>query len=65
MKEINNDDEMKKILLDILYYLDDICKKNNINYSLIGGSLIGAVRHNNIIPWDDDIDVILQIITQS
>lgn len=58
MKEIDSL-EHKKILLEILKYIDEVCKKNNINYSLIGGSLIGCVRDNNIIHWDDDIDIIL------
>lgn len=52
-------DEQKKVLIDMLDYLHKICVSNNINYSLIAGSLIGAVRHKGIIPWDDDIDVIL------
>lgn len=59
MKKIENSDELKNCLKEILYYFDRICKKNNIKYSLIGGSLIGAIRHHDIIPWDDDIDVIL------
>lgn len=50
-------EEQKKILLELLKYIDNICRENNINYSLIGGSLIGAIRHNGIIPWDDDIDI--------
>lgn len=37
----------------------DICNENNINYIVIGGTLIGTVRHNGWIPWDDDIDVAL------
>lgn len=49
----------KKIMIEILKYFDSKCRENNINYSLIGGSLIGAIRHNGIIPWDDDVDVIL------
>ncbi len=58
MREINLE-EMKKIEINMLKYIDSICRKNNIKYSLIGGSLIGAVRHGGMIPWDDDIDIIL------
>lgn len=53
------DIEQKKLLIEMLTYIHNICKKNNIDYTLIGGSLIGAVREKGIIPWDDDIDIIL------
>lgn len=49
--------ELKKIELNIAIYIDDFCRKNNIEYSLGGGSLLGAVRHKGFIPWDDDIDL--------
>lgn len=54
--------ERKKIwaiLLDILIRLDEICRGNNLHYMLAGGSLLGKIRHNGFIPWDDDIDVFM------
>ena len=52
-------EEMKKIEVDIMKQIDKICRENNLKYSLMDGSLIGAVRHNGFIPWDDDIDVMM------
>lgn len=43
--------------LEILKLFDRICKQYNLNYSLYAGSLLGAVRHQGFIPWDDDLDV--------
>lgn len=47
----------KKILLGILVELDRVCNQHGLRYFLTGGSMIGAVRHKGMIPWDDDIDV--------
>ncbi len=44
-------------LFQLLCEIDDICRENNITYYLHCGSVIGAVRHHGIIPWDDDIDI--------
>lgn len=44
-------------ILDIVKDFDSLCKKNNIEYYLLYGSALGAVRHNGFIPWDDDFDV--------
>lgn len=56
MKEINNR-ELQNIQLEILKKIDSYCKEHKIQYFLAHGSLIGAVRHQGIIPWDDDIDI--------
>lgn len=55
------DVERKKIWaveIDLLLEFDRVCKKHNLKWFLMWGSLLGAVRHENgIIPWDDDFDV--------
>ena len=54
------DEKRKKIWaveLDLLLQFDRVCKKYGLKYFLIGGSLLGAIRHGGFIPWDDDIDV--------
>lgn len=53
-------EEMNKLhnaLLVIMDKIDQICNENGINYTLIGGTLLGAVRHKGFIPWDDDMDI--------
>jgi len=58
MKEISLE-ELKKLELDILTFVADFCDRNGIVYYLCGGTMLGALRHNGFIPWDDDIDIML------
>lgn len=58
MKEIGLD-ELKKIELDMLVFIDQFCRDNSLRYYLCGGTLLGAVRHKGFIPWDDDIDIFM------
>ena len=50
-------DELKKLQLEILKYVAAFCENHHINYWLTAGTLLGAVRHQGYIPWDDDIDI--------
>lgn len=50
---------LQNIILNIAQYIDSICSDYDINYCLMGGSALGAKRHNGFIPWDDDLDIFM------
>ena len=57
--------EKQKYLLKLFKEVDEICKENNLRYVMSGGSLIGAVRHEGFVPWDDDVDSYLRTVRSS
>ena len=53
----NVNEQARLIMLKLLRELDRICTKYDIPYWLDGGTLLGAIRHQGFIPWDDDVDI--------
>ncbi len=51
--------QLQLIQLELLQEVNRICKKCGIRYNIVAGTLLGAVRHQGYIPWDDDADVAL------
>ena len=49
--------KMQLLELEMIEELDRVCNINNINYVIFGGTMLGAVRHQGYIPWDDDADI--------
>lgn len=50
---------LQLVILSIMKDIDALCQKHHIEYYLLGGSAIGAIRHKGFIPWDDDLDIIM------
>ena len=56
---MNDLQHLQKVILSIAKDIDSLCRGNDIDYYLLGGSAIGAIRHHGFIPWDDDLDIVM------
>lgn len=51
--------DVQEKILEIMKYIDKLCRENGIVYYIMGGTALGAVRHGGFIPWDDDLDIFM------
>lgn len=51
--------DVQNKILDVMKYIDTLCRDNNIIYYIMGGTALGAIRHGGFIPWDDDLDIFM------
>ncbi|MBQ2832644.1 phosphorylcholine transferase LicD [Methanobrevibacter sp.] len=51
--------DVQSLYVELLRFIDNICKKYDMEYCLLYGTLLGGIRHNGFIPWDDDCDILM------
>lgn len=51
--------DVQQIALGVLKHIHEVCEEQSLRYTLAYGTLIGAIRHQGFIPWDDDIDIMM------
>lgn len=51
--------DVQNRILEIMKYIDSLCRQNGIVYYIMGGTALGAIRHGGFIPWDDDLDIFM------
>ena len=51
--------KIQEIQKELIAEVDRICKKCGIHYNMVGGTMLGAIRHGDYIPWDDDADIMM------
>ena len=59
---MNHDNSVREVqdrILEIMKFIDEVCRANGITYFIMGGTALGAVRHGGFIPWDDDLDIFM------
>lgn len=59
MNEEKNVRDVQEKILEVMKYIDSLCRKHGIVYYIMGGTALGAVRHGGFIPWDDDLDIFM------
>ena len=52
-------EEIQSLEKDMLFFVDELCRKHQLRYWVCGGTLLGTIRHKGFIPWDDDADIFL------
>lgn len=58
-QEVTEIKDIQKLLYELMKKFHEICEEYKLYYVVFGGTMLGAVRHQGMIPWDDDIDVFI------